>query len=124
MRSRVMTISDEGRKLRAEILRLGSDHRSRRYPPELRNQILEWVERARLAGYRESECGNELGVTTKRFATWRAKQHASSSKALVRVKLRNELPYEPSMLAFVAPNGHRIEGLSLQQATALLREFS
>lgn len=118
-----MTIIDEGQRLRMEIVRLGSDHRARRYPRELRRRILGWVERAIQTGLRERQCADQLGLSTRRLAVWRKQIEAGDTKALVRVAVRDESTADVTV-AFVTPTGHRIEGLTLEQAKALLLEFS
>lgn len=117
-----MTLADEGNRLRLEILRLG-DSTSRRYPPEIRGRILDWVERAKLGGMSKTECSDLLGVPMQRVAAWRA-QLEPMPKALVPVEVRQEAETPARSLSFVAPSGHRIEGVSISEAVSLLRAFS
>jgi hypothetical protein len=120
-----MTLAEEGNRIRLEIVRLG-DARARRYPPALQDKILDWVERSKQSGMGERECADMLDVPRKRFATWRAERAAPSSKELVPVEVREErelLPFGPS-IAFVAPSGFRVEGITLAEAMALLRAFA
>ncbi len=121
MRSSIMTLAEEGNRLRLEILRLG-DSTSRRYPPEVRVRILDWVDRAKREGMSRTECSDVLGVPMQRLAAWRA-EIPPMPKALVPVEVREEMA-TACALSFVAPSGHRIEGLSIAEAVALLRAFS
>jgi hypothetical protein len=117
-----MTLADEGNRLRLEILRLG-EATSRRYPPEIRGRILDWVERAMSGGLSRTESSDVLGVPMQRLAAWRA-DPPPTPKALVPVEVREETATSVRALSFVAPSGHRIEGLSISEAVALLRAFS
>jgi hypothetical protein len=82
------------------------------------------------------DCSSALGIPQHRFEMWReyeirdarrakAKDPPSESVSLVPV----EAPSEPAPLrvglglAFVSPHGYRIEGLTYEQAFALLKEF-
>ena len=118
-----MTLAEEGNRIRLEIVRLG-DAKARRYPPALQDKILDWVDRSKHSGMRARECADLLDIPQKRFATWRAERGAPASKALVPVELREEaLPFGPS-IAFLAPSGFRVEGITLAEAMALLRAFA
>ena len=118
-----MTLADEGNRLRLEILRLG-EATSRRYPPEIRRRILDWVERATSGGMSRTESSDVLGVPMQRLAAFRAELPAPMPKACVPVEVREETATSARALSFVAPSGHRIEGLSISEAVALLRAFS
>jgi len=67
----------------------------------------------------ERECSTQLGISTKRLAMWRAKE----SKALVRVEIEDE-PSPRSSISFVSPTGFWIDGLTIEQAIALMRTFA
>jgi hypothetical protein len=138
-----MTIVDEGRKLRDEVAKLRPDQR-RRYPAELRQRLRAWVARAEEQGISEVACGKAVRIKTWRFKLWREAAARSSDDqtestdepessdegqsgdgehpeplALVRVGTA-----ATSGLVLVAPTGHRIEGLTVEQALALLRGVS
>jgi hypothetical protein len=71
----------------------------------------------------EHECSKAIDINTWRFTMWRrsaARRPRDESLALVRV----ETPTLSGGLTLVAPSGHRIEGLVLEQVTTLLREFA
>src|SRR5262245_26151143 len=124
-----MTIIDEGKQIRSEAGRLRPDRR-RRYPPELRRRVLEWVERAVAAGVTQTDCGRVLGIKTWRFHCWRAEPELIAIKetrddvALVPISIvaSGASATGATMLSLTAPSGHRIDGLTLPQVLAVLRE--
>ena len=94
---------------------------ARRYSRAQRRRILGWVERAVASGMTEHACTTQLGLSAKRLATWRAKE--ASPRKLVAVEVREDGTSAAS-ISFVAPSGYWIDGLSIDQAIALLREFA
>jgi len=126
-----MTLSDEAKQLRIEVARLRPG-RGRKYTPALRRRIVAWVERAKQSGMLETDCSHALGVPMHRFEMWReyerrdAKKHEDPTPeepvALVPVETPATI-HMTAGLTFVSPGGSRIEGLTLEQAFALLREF-
>jgi len=120
--SAVMMITEECNRLSAEVARLahGQGHK---YPPDLRRRILDWVERAKQAGMTEGGCSARLGIKRGRFAYWRRmKSGEETSLALAPITVVDDSRGE-SGVTFVAPSGYRIEGVTLEQAVALLRAF-
>jgi len=121
-----MTILEETKQIRNDVAKLRPDKR-RRYPDELRRRILGWVARAMAAGQLESECSKAIGVKAWRFTMWR-RLEASAARAdgepLALVPI--EVPSQPmgSVISLIAPSGYRVEGLSLEQVAALLRELA
>lgn len=106
--------------MRAEVAKLRPDKR-RRYPADLRRRILDWVARAETAGLPIYECGRTLAIKTWRFQMWRAAKEEPQPLALVPI----ETPLRfASTVVVVAPSGHRVEGLALDQVVALLRELA
>lgn len=126
----MMTFSEEAKQLRIEVARLRPG-RGRKYTPALRRRIVAWVERAKASGMLEADCSQAIGVPQHRFAMWREAERPAvergdaepaSSMALVPVEVPSTIQVGLG-LTFVSPRGCRIEGLSLDQAFALLREF-
>jgi hypothetical protein len=120
-----MTIIDEGKHLRAEVAKLRPDKR-RRYSPELKRRILAWVGRAMAAGMDLPECGRSLGIKTWRFRTWQLEEAAgpvASSEVVALVPVEVE-PFVAGGPTIVTPAGFRIEGLTVAQMAALLRELA
>jgi hypothetical protein len=60
-----MNVSDEGNQLCIEVAKLRRDT-CRRYSPDLRRRILDWVERSVAAGIKETSCARSLGVKAAR----------------------------------------------------------
>ena len=126
-------LSDEAKRLRLEILRLRPG-RARRYAPALQRRILAWVERARATGMLEIDCGNALGIPQSRFGMWRESgprevQEVTTTTepvSLVPIEVPAREPASIQIglgLAFVSPHGYRVEGLTFEQAFAMLKEF-
>jgi hypothetical protein len=125
-----MTLAEEGNRLRLEIVRLG-DPAVRRYTEELRKRVLDWSARAKQSGMKERECAELLDIPRQRLIAWRSdrawrgRRSPVEMKALVPVEVhegRTGAPFGP--LAFVSPSGHRVEGLTIAEAIALLRAFT
>jgi hypothetical protein len=123
-----MTIIDEGRRLRNEVMKLRPD-RHRRYPQGLRRRILDWVDRASKAGQYEWECAKLVGLRTWRFTNWRKMEAARAKKlqpeslALVPVEAP-VMTASSAGLMLCAPCGYRVEGLTLAEVVTLLRELA
>jgi hypothetical protein len=141
----------KARRLRREIARaeLRSDGR-RVFCPDLRERVLAWVDEGKASGMREAQCGRELGLAASYFTAWRRAREqteadcgaraAKAPREMVPFTLPLEMVVEPisrelvpiempasisvgTGLVFVTTSGHRVEGLNLEQAYALLREF-
>lgn len=119
-----MRITDEARELRNQVTKLRPDKR-RRYGEDLRRRILHWIARVEAEGGSEIDCSKYLGIKTWRFRTWRQsearKETTHESMALVPIDTSGMMP---SAIVLVAPSGYRIEGVSLTQVVALLRELA
>jgi hypothetical protein len=126
-----MTIIDEGKKLRSEVARLRPG-RGRKYDLGVRRRIMSWVERAKQTGMLEVECSRLLQVPQHRFEMWRKYEHrdavrreADTAEPLALVPVLTSAPIEVSLgLTLVSPRGWRVEGLTVEQASALLREVA
>ena len=130
-----MTIENEAKKIRRSIPKLKPGGK-RRFTPKLRARILDWIDRAKAERLRDADCSRLLGIAATQFNAWR-----SSSQAVVPFELPMDWRVEPisrdlvpiqipagieltSGVVVVSPRGFRVEGLNLEQAYALLREFS
>jgi hypothetical protein len=126
-----MTLFDEAKQIRNVVLQL-PDGAGRRFGPELRGQILDWIGRAEASGIAFADACRAVGVASQRVTKWRNRGHASSrstcarrgeSLAMVPVRLREAAPTEVNV-TFGTPNGYTISGLTLDQAISLVRVFS
>ena len=114
-----MTIEAEGQRLRREIALLPPG-RTRRYSPELRKRTLRWVARARAAGMTQAGAGAEIGVPIQSLVLWRSRSAPPTPRARRIVPV--EVVADPSsQVAVVTPSGLRLEGLTIEQAIAVLR---
>lgn len=124
-----MTISDEGAKLRTEILNLRPDKR-RRYPDDLRRRIVDWAERAKATGMSAQRCADMLGIKAGwRITCWQRAASRPEPQARLETKRveGDVLAFVPvavdpleGQLVVVTPSGHRVEGLSFAQVRELL----
>ena len=130
-----MSIQAEAKQIRRSIPKLKPE-RKRRFTPKLRARILSWIDRAKAEGLRDADCGRLLGLAATQFNAWR-----STSQAVVPFEVPMDWRVEPisrelvpiqipagieltSGVVVISPRGFRVEGLNLEQAYALLREFS
>ncbi len=84
----------------------------------------------------DGACSEATGVPAERFAAWRAEEAQAAvpfelplelsvepvSKDLVPIEVSPSIMIAPG-LVFATPRGFRVEGLTLEQAFALLREY-
>lgn len=125
-----MTLLEEAKQLRAEFGKLRPDKR-RRYSETQKARVLDWLARSEAAGGTELEASKLLGIRTWRIRTWRRE---AAREPVVREPVRRPEPLAlvpiaitmptTTLLVVVAPSGYRIEGLSLEQAVAALRELT
>lgn len=107
-------------KTRAPALRRALDAhapgRGKRYEAALKSAVVKHAIAERAAGRSWATIATELGL---RFETLRRWCVVEAPRAMRRV----ELVAEPAVrtLAVVSPSGARVEGLTLEEATALLR---
>jgi hypothetical protein len=130
-----MTLSKEANEIRSEVqgLRKGP---GRKYTKALRERVLSWLKRAHAEGLYERDW-LQLGIPLQRLVAWREEERLiaatvvpdpviprpTKSTALVPVAVYDDVsPFGPG-IAFSAPGGYRIEGLTLDQAIGLLRLF-
>ena len=128
-----MTIEDESKRIRRCIPRLKPGQK-RRFTPQLRARILDWLDRAKASGLRDADCSRLLGLAASQFTAWRVRAAVVPFDLPMDWKVervsRDLVPIEvpagielTSGVVVVSPTGYRVEGLNLEQAYALLREF-
>ncbi len=124
-----MTIIEEAKQLRGEFAKLRPDKR-RRYGEALKGRVLDWLARSETGGGSDLEGSKLLGITTWRIRSWR--REAAHAPAVEPTREPEQLALVPiamtmpttTAIVVIAPSGHRIEGLTLEQAVAVLREFA
>lgn len=139
-----MNVKSEERLIRRWIDQLRPFGRGRTYTPKLRERIIKFIELAKAAGINEVDCCKSIGVSPTSVRSWRrAEERELPSEAAAESAFETppELSVEPLTkelvpievtpsplqlgggLSLVTPRGFRVEGLSLEQAFALVREF-
>jgi transposase-like protein len=127
-----MTATAELKLLREEIDLLGPRSPSRRYPPEVKARIVEWVRAQRQAGIGRVEVGESLSIPWQTLAQWLRDSDApaeSPSETLQPVRVVEKRPRtvsarrEVRALTLRTPQGFAIEGLDVEAALALLRRL-
>jgi hypothetical protein len=115
----------ELRNLRRE---LAADHvrgRGKIYAPEQRRRICAWARRAIASGATIAAAAREVGVDRESLRDWLAREPAPAaapSTALVPVEVVPARAAQSHVgLSMVSPAGYRVDGLSLDEVTELLR---
>jgi transposase-like protein len=138
-----MTLNNEAKLIQRWVKQLRPGP-GRKYTPALRQRILAFVEQAKGAGVSVRECSEAIGVPLDTITGWQASRSQPSAqepiapfetplelavvpevvaKALVPVEVTPSTLQIGGGLVLVTPRGFRVEGLSLEQAFALVREF-
>lgn len=105
----------------SSLRRALSGHRPARgklYAPKIQAGVVEFAHRRRAEGASWKQIAGELGMRFETVRRWCARDAARPSLRPVRVV---DAAAPGSAVAVVSPSGHRIEGLSLQDAIAVLR---
>jgi transposase-like protein len=113
----------EAAVLRRELERVEKG-RGRRYPEQLRKRVVAWSLARHESGESWEQITRELGRrgdTIRRWCTERP-DPSSSSRAMVPVRVVPDA-HSGRALTVVSPAGFRVDGLTLAEAAALLREL-
>lgn len=106
--------------LRRELSRVTTG-RGKRYPRELRERVVAWAKRRRAAGASLESIKRDLGQRYDTVRRWCAVATPAPARALVPVRVIVER--QERTVSVVSPSGFRVDGLSLPEAAALLREL-
>ena len=87
------------------------------YPEALRERIVRWARRQLAAGGTAAAATASLGIGRDTLRRWLAPE----STALVRVEVV-DTP-RAAEVSVVSPSGFRIDGLTIDEATAVLRRL-
>ena len=109
-------MKDEAVFLRRELDRIGT-RRGRCVSAELKTRASAWIVRERAAGRTVSELARELGIVAGTVLRWSA-----GVRAMVPVRVVADAEAAKTM-SVVSPSGFRIEGMTLAEATLVLREL-
>lgn len=113
----------EFRELR-RLLRGRVRGQGHRLPPALAARAAAWTRLALASGVGVKAIARALDVAPETVRRWRAAVRTGAPPALVRVEVVDEpLARSPHARTFsvVAPDGHRVEGLHLDEVATLLR---
>jgi transposase-like protein len=93
--------------------------RGKRYEPALKARIIEFARSRREQDASWVQIADEIGIAFETLRRWCLAAGPRSSRAMVPV----QVVAEPSdhTLSIVSASGHRIEGLTLQEAVSVLR---
>jgi hypothetical protein len=112
-------LSSAGRA-REAMRSLGRRGLRQRVPDAVRREVMGYVEEARRGGRPWSEITATLRLSKSALTRWR-RSAGSPEPALGRVRVVPPAPPAPRAVAVVTAAGHRVEGLSLTEAVALVR---
>ena len=118
-------MDEKTRRLRKAIERLGRKRRNEAVPRVLRAEIVGYARSARRAGCSWRSMAEVLGVSSSGLQRWCAAPREPVT-ALRRVRLRAEARpgIPPRSLVLVTAGGHRVEGLAVADAVALVRALA
>lgn len=110
--------------LRRELARVEKG-RGKRYPEQLRRRVTTWAAARHAAGASWQEIKRELGQRFDTVRRWCAVEGGprTLSRALVPVRVVRDESTAARTVAVVSPTGFRVEGLTLFEAAAMLREL-
>jgi hypothetical protein len=113
-------VEAEGRALRAAVTALARPAPTTPIPTALRARIVAFATRARRSGWSAATTAQTVGVSLGSLRNW----HRSTPPAtLLPVVIATERASAAS-LTVVTPSGHRVEGLDVATAAALLRALA
>jgi hypothetical protein len=138
-----MTAFAELKLLREEIALLGPRHPSRRFPPDLKARVLDWVSGQRAIGVRPMSISESLGIPWESIGKWlRNREPTPEMKAVAEVATASDEQLRPVRVVERAsrpprmnarpgsgavilrtPQGFAVEGLDLEGVVALLRRL-
>jgi len=93
--------------------------RGKRYPAELKARIIELAQMRRLESASWVQIAGDVGIAFETLRRWCLAAPAQRSRVMVPVRVvadRGE-----RVVSVVSSGGHRIEGLTLEEAVAVLR---
>ena len=112
--------SDETARLRRELAK-HERGRGKRYPEELKRQIVEHASARRELGALYEETAKELGLRLETLRQWCRPRAASPTRASLLVPVEVVAEVQRGGISIVSPSGFRLEGLEPAEAVAALR---
>ncbi|HEX3595379.1 MAG TPA: hypothetical protein VHU80_09765 [Polyangiaceae bacterium] len=93
--------------------------RGKRYPAAVKARIITLAQSRRREGRSWVQISGEVGVGFETLRRWCLAGGTKPSRAMVPVRV---VPEDGARtVSVVSPSGHRVEGLTLQEAVAVLR---
>ena len=117
-----MAKQDDGEWVRRRVAQLGPRGRTTRIADDVRHEIVAFARQQRAAGQSWRAIAQGVGVSLESVRRWSAAARLATRPvptAVVPVQVRAEVDGRGVVL--VAPNGYRVEGLSVADAGGLLR---
>lgn len=113
-------MADDGKALRREIALIGRG-RGKRYSAELKTRVVAWAELRRRQGASWPVLSAELGLGLDTVRRWCEASAKPTKRMQALVPVRVVPSRAARTLSVVSPGGFRIDGLSPEEAVALLR---
>lgn len=108
----------EAAVLRRELDRIGT-RRGRCVSTALKERVTTWLVSQRAEGHPVSELAAELGIAHATALRW---SNGARKRVMVPVRVISDAPAARTV-SVVSPAGFRVEGVTLAEAAALLREL-
>jgi hypothetical protein len=96
--------------------------RGKRYPEALRARVVSWALRRRNDGAGWEEIKRELAQQHDTVRRWCLSAPALTSRELIPVKIVDAAT-PARVVSVISPSGFRVDGLSIGEAAAMLREI-
>ena len=96
--------------------------RGKLYAPEVQSAVIEFAQDRRRAGASWKRIATELGLRFETVRRWCVS--AGLGRTLKRVEVVDDVGGDSRDLRIVCPSGHRLEGLTVQDAIAVLRALA
>lgn len=93
--------------------------RGKRYSPALKTRIVEYAQSRRSEGASWVEIAGDIGVGFETLRRWCMAAAPKPSRSMVPVRVVADRAERT--MSIVSAGGHRIEGLTLHEAVAILR---
>ena len=113
----------EGARLGAAVEALGRTRRNDPVPEPLRGEVMAYAEARRRTGASWRSISQAVGISATGLKRWSAVQNGESRLRVVRVRREPEAERVPRLLTLATPSGLRLEGLTREDAVAIVREL-
>jgi hypothetical protein len=115
-----MSKSEEVVRIRATLAQ-GRKGKRGRYSTSAREAAIAWAMRQHACGATQRWLSEALGVNTKTISVWLQGNAMASPSSFRRVTVASAASAAAAALVFVTRSGHRVEGLTVETAAALIQ---